>query len=155
MGVREWFNKTAAPQEPVAQNTQAQKPSNAKELYTQRAGQETTNRKPMDQMPPDQQVKVEAIKEKLEKATRHIQQKDTARPQEPADSTTSPQPMRQNMMSQDKGAPALSPTSAQAGATAPEKNTATPSQESPAKAPEKSAPRAPQTMARRPPSWER
>ena len=149
MGVRDWFRTSAATQQPSAGNTSAKEPSTAKEMYARQTEQEKTNRKPMDQMPPEQQGKVEAIREKLQKATQHIQQNAPAQRGAPTESTTRPEPMRQNMVNQDKAAPALSPTTGQAGVTAEGKSAATPSQESSAKSQEKSAQRAPQTVPRR------
>jgi hypothetical protein len=58
------------------------------------------------------------------------------------------------MASQDKTTPALSPTSAQAGQPATEKNAPASSNES-AKTLDKTPARAPQTMPRPRPSWER
>jgi hypothetical protein len=52
--------------------------------------------------------------------------------------------MQQNMTAQDKIAPALSPTSMQAGKTGPEKSIPTASDKG-----------RPQTLPRTPPSWER
>jgi hypothetical protein len=142
-------------QQSATQSSQNQKSETAKEMYTREAAREKSAVKPMDQMPPDQQGKVEAIREKLQKATQHIQQNAPAQQGAPTDSTARPEPMRQNMVSQDKAAPALSPTSGQAGVTAAGKSAATPSQDSSAKSQEKSAQRAPQTVPRRQPSWER
>jgi hypothetical protein len=62
--------------------------------------------------------------------------------------------MRQNMTGQEKAAPALSPTSTQAGKTA-EKGGPAPPEERGAKGPEKPSARPQQTVPRRPPSWER
>jgi hypothetical protein len=61
--------------------------------------------------------------------------------------------MRQKMMQQENAAPALSPTTAQAGATA--KDATRPSNESAGKTTEQSEQRTRQTLPRRPPSWER
>jgi hypothetical protein len=148
-------NSGTGQEQSAAGNTQTQKPATAKEMYKQQAEQEKPGRKALNQMPPDQQAKVEAISAKLQKATQHIQQKNTVQPGAPSDSGASPEPMRQNMAGQDKAAPALSPTSMQAGITAAEKGATAPSQESSAKSPEKQALRARQTVPRRPPSWER
>jgi len=63
--------------------------------------------------------------------------------------------MRQNMTSQDKAAPALSPTSAQQGKTANEQDGPAPSEDASSKSQESSQEQTRQTIARRPPSWER
>jgi len=155
MGVRDWFSGTATQEQPSAQNPPRNEPATAKELYRQQAAQAGGDDKAMQRMPPAQQAKVEAIREKLQKATQYREPNTPAMAPTSADSPTSNEPMRQNMVSQDKAAPALSPTSAQAGKTAPDKSVATATKETPAKTQEKPVPRAPQTVGRRPPSWER
>ncbi|MGA3091777.1 MAG: hypothetical protein ABSD75_24480 [Terriglobales bacterium] len=147
-------NREASQQQSVAEKSQEQKPMNAKEMYSRQAQQDGASQKSMGQMPPDQQGKVEAIRTELQKATQHTQQNAPTQQAAPTDSAASPEPMRQNMVGQDKTTPALSPTSAQAGMTAT-KDAATKSNETPAKAPEKTPQHAPQTVPRRPPSWER
>lgn len=141
-------NRNASQQQSVAQTSQSQAPENAKQMYARQAAEEKANEKPIDRLPADQRVQVEAIKAKLEKATQHIT-KD-AGSVAPASSDGSREAMRQNMTGQDKTAPALSPTSAQAGKTAGEKSPAN----EPAKTQDKPTQR-PQTMPRPRPSWER
>src|SRR5580658_11228328 len=104
-------------QQSSGEQTQQQKPETAKEKYSREAVQEKANKKPLDQMPADQQAKAAAVKERMEKATQHMSQNSAAPAAAPADGASSPQPMRQNMTGQDKTAPALSPTSAQRGQT--------------------------------------
>jgi hypothetical protein len=146
-------NRNASPQQAVAQKAQAQKPETAKEMFTRQAEQDRTAQQPIDRMPTDQQAKVDAIKQRLESATRHISPEQSKEPV-PVDNSGSREAMRQNMTGQEKAAPALSPTTAQAGKTA-EKGGPAPSDERGAKSPEKPSARPQQTLPRRPPSWER
>ena len=122
------------------------KPETAKEMYSQQAIQEKTAAKPLDRIPAAQMEQVDGIKADLQRATQSASPNALPAAPAPGDATANPQPMAQMSMNQDKAAPALSPTSAQAGARGHE-------QESGAK-PEK-VPERPQTIARRPPSWER
>jgi hypothetical protein len=148
--------RTATQQSPVARTSQEQTPEapapqTARQMYAQQSAQEKTP--PLNQMPQDQQARLEAIKTTLQKATQHIDKNAAAPSPAPADSTDSQEAMRQKMTGQDKAAPALSPTSAEAGQRAAELNS--PSNVTPMKTPEKQVTRAPQTVPRRPPSWER
>jgi hypothetical protein len=102
-------------------------------------------------MPPDQQAKVETIKARFEKATQHADKSAQSPSPMPADDTGSREALRQNMTGQDKPVPALSPTSAQAGQPATEKNTPAPSNETQ----EKQSGSVPPTLPRPRPSWER
>jgi hypothetical protein len=138
-------NRNAAKQQTVADKAQEQKPENAKAMYARDAEHEKANLKPIDRMPPAQQAKVDAIKERLEKATQHIGQ--SANTPSPADAGSSPQASRQNMTGQDRTAPALSPTNAHAGQ--PE----TDREKSPSPQHEKKAEH--KTLPRPQPSWER
>ena len=149
MAFLDWIReRNASQQPPVAQKAQEQKPATAKEMYARQDVQGKTTERTMNRMPPDQLAKVEAIKQRLEAATQHIGGNTPA--PTPADNSGSREPMRQNMTAQDKTAPALSPTTAQAGQTA-EKG----APETSGKIPEKTPARSPQTVPRRPPSWER
>ena len=145
-------NRNASQQRSVADKPQTPKPQTAKEMYSRQAAQQPANQKPMEQMPADQKAKVDAIKERLEKATQHID-KTAQSPAAPTDSMGNREALRQNMTGQGKTAPALSPTDARAG-RAVEGNAPEQSSKSPAKTPEKSASR-PQTLPRPRPSWER
>ena len=146
-------NRNAAAQQPAANKPQPQTPETAKEMYSQQAAQETANRKPLEQMPPDQRAKVDAIKERLEKATQHIDKNAHSPAPASADSMGNREALRQNMTGQDKAAPALSPTDHQAGQTV-QGNAPAPSNQSPSQTAEKSTSRS-QTFPRPRPSWER
>jgi hypothetical protein len=157
MALLDFMKRDQAPaQQPVAKTQQEQTqetsaPQTARQMYAQKAAQEKTP--PLNQMPQDQQARLEAIKATLQKATQHIDKNAAAPSPAPADGTDSREAMRQKMTGQDKAAPALSPTSAEAGQRAAELNS--PSNVTPMKTPEKQVTRAPQTVPRRPPSWER
>jgi hypothetical protein len=142
-------NRNASKQQSVAEKPQEQKPETAKEMYTREAAQEKANQNPIDRMPLDQQAKVEAVKGTLERATQHIEKSANAPTSVPADNADNREAMRQNMTGQDKAAPALSPTSAQAGQPVTEK---APSKEPPTKTQDQG--RA-QSLPRPRPSWER
>ena len=125
-------------------------PETAKQMYTREAVQEKTAAKPLDRIPAEQQQKVEGIKADLQRATQHMGRDVPSASPTPTDATANPQPMAQMSMNQEKTAAPLSPTTAQAGVRARAREssrTAAPRQEKPQD-------RA-QTMARRPPSWER
>jgi hypothetical protein len=149
------FIKNRDGQRPTAeQQSQQQKPENAKEMYRQKDVQDKAALKPLDQIPADKRARVDAIRSELQKATQ-LQEKSAPVPTPaPADATASPQPMQQNMISQDKPAPDLSPTSAQKGTKAMEQEAPAAPDQPQSKAPEKSADQS-KTIARRPPSWER
>ena len=154
MAFLDFIKNRQGQQQPAPQPSQQHKPETAKEMYTQQATQDKAAAKALDQIGPEQRAKVEDIKEKMQQATQHLRQNEQPASPAPTDGATGPQPMAQKMTSQDKAAPALSPTSAQAGTRATEQEAPAPSGESQAKAQEKSPDR-PQTIARRPPSWER
>jgi hypothetical protein len=146
-------NRNAAAQQPAAHKPQPQKPETAREMYSRQAAQQTANQKSLEQMPPDQRAKVDAIKERLENATQHIDKSAHSPAAAPTDSMDNREALRQNQTGQDKTAPALSPTDARTGRTAEGSAPVTP-KESPSQTPEKSAARS-QTLPRPRPSWER
>jgi len=149
MGWKDWIPNRG--QQHVAEKPKAQKPQNAKQMYARQDGQEQANRTPLDRMPPEQRAQVDAIKAKLEKATQHIDGNAQRPSPASSDSDGGREAARQNMAGQEKTAPALSPTSVQAGKTAQEKPTS-PSQETPRTDKRQSRP---QTVPRPKPSWER
>jgi hypothetical protein len=137
-------NRNTSPQQAVANKPQEQKPETAKEMYARQAAQEKASQKTIADMPPAQRARMDAIKAELQKASQHIDGQAKAQPK--MDTGGSREALRQNMTGQDKTAPALSPTSAQAGKPETEK---TPAKETP-----KPTPR-PQTLPRPRPSGER
>jgi hypothetical protein len=147
-------NRNASQQQSVANKSQEQKPETAKEMYSRQAAQERADRKPVEQIPQADKAAAKSVGERIDKATQHLREQRPAQ-SSPGDSASSPEPMRQNMMNQDKAAPALTPTSAQAGTPAVDKAAPEASKGAPAKTQEKPAQRAPQSVPRRPPSWER
>ena len=140
MGFIDWINNRKA-SEPVAHET---KPENAKKMYARLDAQERADLRPIDRLSPEQLAKVDAIKERLKHNALQMSGGDFT---PSADGTNgNREAERQKMTAQDKTAPALSPTSTQAGKTAPEN--------APRKRPEK-PPARPQTVPRTRPSWER
>jgi hypothetical protein len=138
-------NRQANQQQDVAGKSQQQKPETAKQMYAREAAQEKTNAKPMDQMRPEQQAKVEQIKATLEKSTQHMNRDAAAPASAPAnDGGNTAHMQKQN--NQEKTQAALSPTDNTAGKTAIRGQD---------KTPEKAAPEKPQTLPRPRPSWER
>ena len=136
------------------QQSQQQKPESAKEWHTGNDAQDRAALKPLDQIKPEHQQRVETIKAEMQKLTQHQEKGAPSSTLAPADTTASPQPMQQKMMSQDKPAPDLSPTSAQQGTKAMEQDAPAAPDQGQSKAQEESAEQA-KTIARRPPSWER
>jgi hypothetical protein len=102
------------------QQSQQEQPETAKQMYTRQAAEEQANAKPVDRdMKPEQRAVMSDVQTKMRSSAE--QPSETAAPSSaPADATANPQPMRQNMMNQDKAAPESSPTSAQSGATVKE-----------------------------------
>jgi hypothetical protein len=149
------FIKNRDGQRPAAeQQSQQQKPENAKEWHNRRDAELTAAQKPIREISEVDQSKARELGARLDKATQEIQQNAPASTPAPADSTSSPEPMRQNMTGQEKSAPDLSPTSAQLGQTANEKAAAAPPQPEAEKT-QQPGPQAGQSKTQRPPTWER
>ena len=119
------------------------KPETAKEMYARESVQQKASEKSPASLPPDQQAKVREVQATVHQATQSPDQSPS--PASPSEGATNPQPMAQMATNQDKAAPALSPTTAQAGTRSHEHENASPS---PARTPERTVPRPP-------PSWER
>lgn len=130
-------NRNAQTQQPAAENTQAQKPETAKQMYTRQASEVKVAQRPIT---PEIKAQADRATAAMEKATQH-QQAHSA----PAPEGSSNTAHLQNQNQQDKTQAALSPTDDAKGKTAGQEK-----QPKPEKAPER-----PQTIARRPPSWER
>jgi len=146
------FIKNRGMQEQSAQQSQQQKPETYKQQMTREAAEDKSRAKPISQIPPDQQARVDAIKSDLQKATLSQGQTSDAPAAALQDGATSPQPMMQKSMNQDKAASPLSPTTAQVGTRSTEQEA--PAGGSQEKGQEKSQGR-PQTISRPSPSWER
>jgi hypothetical protein len=136
MGLIDWIKNRG--QQP-AEQSQQQQPE-----VSQETSARSSSEKSISQLPENVRSEARDLGSRLDQATRNIQSDAPASPQAPADATDNQQPMRQNMMSQDNPAPALSPTSAQDGV--PMKDVEGP--EAPAATPRP-------TIARTTPSWER
>ena len=149
------FIKERGQRPSAEQQSQQQKPETAKEMNTREAAQERPAQKSVAQISDADKSYARELGSRIDQAAQDIQQKAPAQTQAPEDGTGSPEPMRQNMMSQDKAAPALSPTSAQQGKTSNEQDGPAPSEDASSKSQESSQEQTRQTIARRPPSWER
>ena len=137
MGLIDWIKNRG--QQPAEQPSQQQQPEVSQETSARSSSEKTVG-----QLPENVRSEARDLGARVDQATRNIQSDAPASPQAPADGTDNQQPMRQNMASQDKPAPDLSPTSAQDGV--PMKDVEGP--EAPAATPR-------QTIARTTPSWER
>ena len=131
-------NRNSSQQQSVANKSQQQKPETAKEMYTRQAGQEKAAERPIT---PEIKAQADRALATINKASQHLQPQAPAAP----DGTTNAAHL-QKQNHQDKAQQALSPTDATTGKTAAQAKENTP---------EKAVSRAPQTVARRPPSWER
>ena len=138
------------------EQSQNQKPETAKEMYARESVQDKAALKPIDRLPEQPRAELAEVKARLEIGTQHLNQNAQTPAPSQADSTNnSPEAARQMMSGQEKAAPALSPTSGQLGKTANEQAGSSPSNDVSEKAREQSTERTRQTIARRPPSWER
>jgi hypothetical protein len=144
MGILDFIKNRQAQPQPAAPQTQ---PETAKQMYAREAVQDKAAAKSPSQMPADQRAKVAEVSAKMQAHTMGAEQTAQSVSAAPADATANPQPMKQASMQQDNAAPALSPTTAQAGTQEAENKSPAPSQ---SKSQEQV-----KTMARRPPSWER
>ena len=131
----------AGKQQPSTAESTQQKPETAKEMYSRQAVEEKANRIAPT---PDQEARAQKIGEELRKATQHMEQPSKASTNAPAEGGGNAA-QRQNQNHQAKAQESLSPTDDASGKTAGQEKS--PVQE---KAPERA-----QTIARRPPSWER
>lgn len=124
------FIKNRDGQRPTAeQQSQQQKPENAKEMYTRKDAQDRAAMKSLESVPEQSKADIAEIRARLEKGSQHLNQGAASPTAAPADSTASPEPSRQKIAGQDKAAPELSPTSLQAGKTSQEKDAGSPSVE--------------------------
>lgn len=137
-------NRNQQTSEAPEQRTETYKQSKTREAELERA-----NARPVDRVSPRQQAMMAEAQEQWRNATQQPEKSSAPSPA-PADAATNPQPMVQKMENQDKAAPALSPTTIQAGARESEKEAPAPSAESQQKSQERT-----QTIARPTPSWER
>jgi hypothetical protein len=127
-------------QQPTPEQNQNQKPETAKEMYSRQSAQDKAEARPIT---PEIKAKADRAMATMNKASQHV---DSQGKTEASESSGSPQAQLQKQHNQDKTQEALSPTDHTAGKTAGQENQ---------KAPEQSTSRASQTVARRPPSWER
>jgi hypothetical protein len=134
-------NRNASPQQSVAETTQQQKPETAKEMYSRQAVEDKANRVAPT---PDQEARAQKIGEEMRSAMQPQERSSPAPSNAPGEGGTNAAQL-QNQNHQGKAQESLSPTDDARGKTAAHERQP---------APEKAAER-PQTIARRPPSWER
>lgn len=151
MAFLDFIRNREGQQQAGEQQSQQQKPSVSQDLSAGQSEREAALGKSPAQMPEEVRSEARNLGARLDNATRNIQADAPALPQAPTDATDNQQPMRQNMMSQEKPAPGLSPTSAQSGI--PMKDVEGP--EPPTATPAKTQEQERQTIARPAPSWER
>jgi hypothetical protein len=150
MGFVDWIKNRG--QQPAAEQTSQQPSETAKQMYTREAAEEKA--KPISQIPPDQQARVDQVKSDMQKATQ-VQGEASQAPSHSSEDGASPEAMAQKSMSQDKTAPKLSPTSAKDGMRPSDEERSAPA-ETPSQSQEKSPESSQQrTIPRPPPSWER
>jgi hypothetical protein len=142
-------------QQPSTEQTQNQKPETAKQMYAREAAQDRANQKPEPQIADAEKVKAKELGARIDAVAQETQQKVPAQTPAPESGASSPEPQRQMMTAQDKVAPSLSPTTAQAGTPAAEQEKNALAKGSPAQSQQKSQEPPKPTIARRPPSWER
>jgi hypothetical protein len=131
------------------QQSQQQKPETTREMNVPQS------QKSVAQIPDSEKSKARELGARIDTLAQNAQQKAPAQTQAPEGGASGPEPQRQMMTGQDKAAPALSPTSAQRGTPATEKDAPAPSQDTSSQSTERSQEQTRQTIARRPPSWER
>lgn len=148
MSLLDFIKNRQSPEQSSTQQSQQQKPETYKQQMTREVAEEKSTAKPISQISPDQQARVDAIKSDLQKATQSQGQTVEAPVAAPQDGATNPQPMAQKMVNQDKATAELSPTSMQAGTRAAE-------QDAPSAGNQEKSQGRPQTISRPSPSWER
>jgi hypothetical protein len=132
--------------QPSAEPTTQPKQETAKQMYTREAGEERAAAKPISLNEHHSAAATEA-NDLYRKGTQEGEHPAAASTPAPADSATDPQqPMVQPSMNQEKAAPPLTPTSAQAGAKEHEQEAHASVSPSPTPSP---------TLPRTTPSWER
>jgi hypothetical protein len=108
-------------QQPAEQAAPA-KQDTARDYHVRQDTNDKAALKPMDSLPDQPRAELNEVKSRMEKATQHLNQDAAVSAPAPQDGASSPEPLRQNMASQDKAAPDHSPTSMQAGLTSLEKD---------------------------------
>ena len=132
------------------QTAEQPKPETAKQMFTREAGEERANQKPL-QLTEKQEASVKEANGLFRQASDSKEQV-TPTPAPSGGATDPQQPMVQPSMNQDKAAPDMSPTSAQAGGR--EKQQGVSVSDAPTPTPTPSPGRGP-SPTRTLPSWER
>ena len=114
------FIKNRQEQRPVGeQQSQQQQPETAKQMYSREAAQEKATAPSVRNLSPEQLAEARDIGSKLQPTTSpdptNPSPSSSAPTEAPSGAPDNQQPMKQLSMSQEKGAPDLSPSSAQLG----------------------------------------
>ena len=142
------FIKNRDGQRPIAeQQSQQQKPDVSQDV-TAKVAQEQSAPRPSELVRPGQQARLAEAQALYSKGTQEMPQPTSAPAPAPEGGATNPQPMRQPMTGQERVAPDMSPTSAQASARAEDVERSSAPTHTPARSQQ-------QTVARPAPSWER
>jgi hypothetical protein len=155
MGLIDFIKNRQGQRPTEQQQSQQQKPENDKAISPQEPAKEIVSAKQFENLGPEQRTKIAEAQALYRQGTQEPSQASSAPAPALAESNESPEAARQKMTGQDKEAPALSPTSGAAGKTANEKDAPGPSEDAAAKSKQQTQEKARQTIARRPPSWER
>ncbi|HTV53583.1 MAG TPA: hypothetical protein VMI06_01570 [Terriglobia bacterium] len=100
------------------EQTTEPKPETAREMYAREATQEQASQRSVNELNQADKAEAKELGSRVDKAVEQIRSNDRPAAPSQSDSTANPEPMRQNMVNQDKEAPELSPTSAQRGTIA-------------------------------------
>lgn len=154
MGLLDFIkNRNASKQPTVAPKPQERAPGNAREYFAREDARERAALKPIESLPAGEKAKLDDIKARFEKNTRHFS--TIARPENLPDVAGTQEAMRQKMTRQETIAPAQTPTSAERGQPDTERVPQAPD-EKPVVAPTRTPPPPrPQTLPRPHPSWQR
>lgn len=117
----------AAQQPSTAEKSQETRPQTDRQKYHEQQAREAAGAPKADQISEAHKSQAKELGQALDKSMRQSQGNAPAHTAAPSDGAGSREAMRQNMSSQDKAAPDLSPTSMQSGKSASEKEVASPS----------------------------
>jgi hypothetical protein len=109
-------------QQQQAEQAAPAKQETARDYHVRQDAQDKAALRPMDGLPEQPKAELNEVKARMEKATQQLNQEAAVSAPAPQDGASSPEPLRQNMASQGKPTPDLTPTSMQAGSTLLEKD---------------------------------
>ena len=135
MALLDFIKNRGAQQPAPEQQTQQSSPENAKQMYTREAAEQKASAKPLALNAKDNAATKDAG-DLFRQGTQSNEQAVSSPTPATTDSNTAPQqPMVQPSMNQDKDAPALSPTSAQAAGRESEQGVSVSEASSPSQTP--------------------